>query len=69
MRGAADPEVQAAAIRLLTEQLLPASPLWPIYGERWREPRYYSLLMQVCVAVAACRPYTMLAQVGSVCCP
>lgn len=47
MRGAADSTVKQAAVRLLTEQLLPGSSLWPIYGERWREPRYYSLLMQV----------------------
>lgn len=47
VRGAADSQVKQAALRLLTEQLLPESPLWPIYGERWREPRYYSLLMQV----------------------
>ena len=47
VRGAADSAVKQAAVRLLTEQLLPGSPLWPIYGERWREPRYYSLLMQV----------------------
>ncbi|PRW45482.1 Lysosomal beta glucosidase [Chlorella sorokiniana] len=46
VRGAADSAVKQAAVRLLTEQLLPGSPLWPIYGERWREPRYYSLLMQ-----------------------
>lgn len=52
MRGPADPAVKAAAVRLLTEELLPGSPLWPLYGERWREPRYYSLLMQVGAAVA-----------------
>lgn len=46
MRAPADSAVKAEAVRVLTEQLLPRSPLWPIYGERWREPRYFSLLMQ-----------------------
>ena len=47
VRGAADPEMKAAAVRCLTETLLPASPsLWALHGEAWREPRYYSLIMQ-----------------------
>lgn len=47
VRGPADPAVKTAAVALLTDQLLPACPaLWQLFGEAWRQPRYYSLLMQ-----------------------
>lgn len=47
VRGEADPAVKAAAVRCLTHTLLPASPrLWALHGEAWREPRYYSLILQ-----------------------
>lgn len=47
VRGEADPAAKAAAIRCLLDTLLPAAPaLWALHGEAWRQPRYYSLLMQ-----------------------
>ena len=71
MRGPADPAAKAAAVRLLTEDLLPGSPLWPLYGERWREPRYYSMLLQVgggCCRVHDCAPETPMLAVPAVAC-
>lgn len=47
VRGPADAAVKAAAVALLTDTLLPGAPaLWAVHGEAWREPRYYSLIMQ-----------------------
>ena len=45
VRGKGNMEIKQAAIRVVTEQLLPHTPhLWALFGEKWREPRYYSLV-------------------------
>lgn len=47
LRGRADPEVKREAVRVLVEELLPACPrLWALFGERWRRPEFYSVIMQ-----------------------
>ena len=45
VRGKGNLEIKHAAIRVITEQLLPHTPhLWAMFGEKWKEPRYYSLV-------------------------
>ena len=46
VRGKGDPQVKQRAIAALVAQLERSAALWPLFGERWREPRYYSLLLQ-----------------------
>tara|TARA_B110000977_G_scaffold112505_1_gene145783 strand:- start:5440 stop:7515 length:2076 start_codon:yes stop_codon:yes gene_type:complete len=46
-RGVADPQIKKAAVELVVNDLLRNNEkLWAIHGEKWREPRYYSLIMQ-----------------------
>ena len=48
VRGKGSVAAKDAAVRLLVERLLPGAPaLWALFGERWAEPRYYSLILQV----------------------
>ena len=46
VRGRADPGVKKAAVELVVDDLIKNSHLWDLFGEKWREPRYYSLIMQ-----------------------
>jgi hypothetical protein len=47
VRGRADPRTKRRAVDLVVNELLARSPtLWSVFGERWREPRYFSLIMQ-----------------------
>ena len=46
VRGRADPGVKKAAVELVVDDLIKNSHLWELFGEKWREPRYYSLIMQ-----------------------
>jgi hypothetical protein len=39
-------KVKEKAIKLVVEDLIKNSNLWTIYGDKWKEPRYYSLIMQ-----------------------
>ena len=39
--------IKLAAIKVLLDDLLiPCKPLWDIFGDRWRLPQYYSLILQ-----------------------
>ena len=46
VRGEGDMSIKKKAVKLVVENLLKKSYLWDVYGEKWREPRYYSLIMQ-----------------------
>ena len=46
VRGRADPGVKKAAVELVVDDLIKNSHLWDLFGKKWREPRYYSLIMQ-----------------------
>ena len=46
VRGRANPGVKKAAVELVVDDLIKNSHLWELFGEKWREPRYYSLIMQ-----------------------
>jgi hypothetical protein len=46
VRGRADPRIKAAAVDVLLQLLLSSPHLFPLFGERWREPCCYSLIMQ-----------------------
>ncbi len=46
IRGRADSVIKARAIAVVVDDLLLNSSLWPLFGERWREPAFYSLIMQ-----------------------
>jgi hypothetical protein len=47
MRGKADRRLKAEAVRVVVEELLPLNPtLYDVFGEKWKEPEYFSLLMQ-----------------------
>eukprot|EP00887_Chlorella_sp_A99_P000067 scaffold16.g67.t1 len=47
IRYTADPAVKAAAVARLTDDLLPRCPaLWALFGDAWRQPRHYSLVLQ-----------------------
>jgi hypothetical protein len=47
VKGKGDMKAKMAAIDVLTSDLLPKCPLlWNLFGEKWREPRYYSLILQ-----------------------
>ena len=46
VRGRANPGVKKAAVELVVDDLIRNSHLWELFGEKWREPRYYSLIMQ-----------------------
>jgi hypothetical protein len=46
VRGRADPAVKAAAVERVLALLRATPALWALFGERWAQPRYYSLIMQ-----------------------
>jgi len=47
VRGKGNEAAKEAAIRILVDRLLPSSPLlWKLHGPKWREPRYFSLILQ-----------------------
>ena len=39
-------QIKLEAVRVLVEDLLPSSRYWSIFGENWRRPEYYSLILQ-----------------------
>jgi len=44
-KGRADKKIKDSAIEM-TISLIRESNLWPLFDEKWREPRYYSLILQ-----------------------
>ena len=46
VRGRADVAVKTAAVACVLQLLRADAKLWPLFGERWAEPRYYSLILQ-----------------------
>ena len=46
VRGRADAATKAAAVACVIGLLEAHPPLWRLFGERWRQPEYYSLVMQ-----------------------
>ncbi len=46
VRGEGDSSIKKKAVKLVVENLIKNSYLWNVYGEKWNEPRYYSLIMQ-----------------------
>jgi hypothetical protein len=47
MRGKADMAVKQGAVKCVVEDLLwRHSPTWVLFGEKWRKPEYFSLIMQ-----------------------
>lgn len=47
VRGKGDVRAKQAAVDVVVNQLLRGTPLlWELFGNKWREPRYYSLILQ-----------------------
>jgi hypothetical protein len=46
VRGRAYAQVKARAVELALQKLRQTPALWRLFGERWREPRFISLLLQ-----------------------
>ena len=46
VRGKASASSKLQAVNIVVELLKSHPTLWALYGEKWREPRYYSLILQ-----------------------
>lgn len=46
IRGKGDKNIKQAVIQVFIEELLAKSPMWELFEEKWREPEYFSLLLQ-----------------------
>ena len=46
VRGEGDMKIKKKAVKVVVGDLIKNSYLWELYGEKWKEPRYYSLILQ-----------------------
>jgi hypothetical protein len=47
VRGKGDKRAKQAAVDVLVNELLPSAPLlWNLFGDKWKDSRYYSLILQ-----------------------